>query len=119
MAKKSTDSTKTTSNLVPLLELEKLCPTIRVMGHPLRLKMIDFLLVSGKPQRVSEIVAATETARQVIVSQQLAIMHEAGVLTREKKRRCVYYSLTSTFTANMMECVYQAAAVRESEPAKD
>ena len=72
---------------------EQATPTIRIFSHPLRLRIIDFLETVKSPQRVTEIVEVSEGAQQAIVSQQLRILRDSGILKAERKGNCVYYSI--------------------------
>ena len=85
--------------------LEQLSPLIRVFGHPLRLRILDFLETTKKPQRVTEIVAVSEGAQQAIVSQQLKIMRELGILNAERHGNCVYYSIKDQESIYFLDCI--------------
>lgn len=85
--------------------LERIAPTIRVLSHPLRLRILDFLEKSGSPQRVTEIVDASEGAQQAIVSQQLKIMRDSGILTAERRGNCVYYSISNRASLYFLDCI--------------
>ncbi len=85
--------------------LERLSPTIRIFSHPLRLRILDFLETVHTPQRVTEIVAVSEGAPQAIVSQQLKIMRELGILTAERRGNCVYYSIKNRESIYFLNCI--------------
>lgn len=73
----------------------QLAQRLRVYGHPIRLRILDFLATSHGPQRVTEITRASEGVGQAIISQQLKILRENGILVAERQGASVYYSLTS------------------------
>jgi DNA-binding transcriptional ArsR family regulator len=85
--------------------LERVAPLIRVFSHPLRLRIVDFLETAGTPQRVTDIVTATEGAPQAIVSQQLKILRESGLLAAERQGNSVYYSLVENKQVHLMGCI--------------
>ena len=85
--------------------LEQLSPVIRIFAHPLRLRILDFLETSNSPQRVTEIVGVCEGAQQAIVSQQLKIMRDMGILDAERRKNCVYYSIKNADILYFMGCV--------------
>jgi DNA-binding transcriptional ArsR family regulator len=85
--------------------LEQLSPLIRIFAHPLRLRILDFLEISKTPQRVTEIVNVCEGAQQAIVSQQLKIMRDMGILDAERRKNCVYYSIKNAEILYFMGCV--------------
>ncbi|MCX6369294.1 MAG: ArsR family transcriptional regulator [Armatimonadetes bacterium] len=85
--------------------LEQLSPLIRIFAHPLRLRILDFLETSKTPQRVTEIVGVCEGAQQAIVSQQLKIMRDMGILNAERRKNCVYYSIKNSEILYFMGCV--------------
>jgi DNA-binding transcriptional ArsR family regulator len=85
--------------------LERIAPMIRVLAHPLRLRILDFLDASGGPQRVTEIVEASEGAPQAIVSQQLKILRDQGVVEGERRGNCVYYSIVNKEPLQLLACI--------------
>lgn len=85
--------------------LEEIAPTIRILSHPLRLRILDFLDTTGSPQRVTEIVTAAEGAQQAIVSQQLKILRESGILAAERRGNCVYYSISNEKPLSFLRCI--------------
>ena len=85
--------------------LEKTAPIIRVLSHPLRLRILDFLETANAPQRVTEIVDASEGTQQAIVSQQLKILRDNGILAAERKGNCVYYSISDHRYLFFLDCI--------------
>jgi DNA-binding transcriptional ArsR family regulator len=79
--------------LISMDELKKTARSFGMAAHPVRCRILDFLETSGKPERVTEIVAVCEGLGQAIVSQQLKILRDAGLLSHERRGACVYYSL--------------------------
>ncbi|WP_395137854.1 ArsR/SmtB family transcription factor [Armatimonas sp.] len=91
--------------------LERIAPIIRVLSHPLRLRILDFLEKSDCPQRVTEIVEASEGAQQAIVSQQLKILRDIGILNAERRGNCVYYSIKNTNILYFLDCIRRHEAI--------
>lgn len=92
--------------------LERVAPIIRVLAHPLRLRILDFLYATGAPQRVTEIVEAAEGAPQAIVSQQLKILRDQGIVDGERRGNCVYYRITNNEPLHILECIRGQAAIK-------
>jgi DNA-binding transcriptional ArsR family regulator len=84
-------------------ELEKVAGQFRLLGEPMRLKILQALC--AKPLAVSEIVAATG-ATQSNVSRHLALMASAGVITRQKDGQFVYYGMSNPLTMKLCELVH-------------
>jgi len=82
--------------------LERAAPVIRVLGHPLRLRLLE-ILEAGETN-VTELVAAAE-ASQAIVSQQLATLRAAGVVDARRDGPRVYYRITEPKVASILACI--------------
>ncbi len=76
-------------------ELQKVAGQFRLLGEPMRLKILQALYVS--PRTVGEIVAATD-AMQSNVSKHLSLLASAGIITRHKDRQFVYYGVSKPLT---------------------
>lgn len=72
----------------PLVEL--IAERFRVIGEPTRIKLLDRLREA--PATVQELTAATG-GTQPNISKHLAVLHQAGILTREKDGARVRYSI--------------------------
>ncbi len=96
---------------IEMSKLEQLAPLIRIYSHPLRLRIIDFLETVQTPQRVTEIVGISEGAQQAIVSQQLKILRDAGILEAERKGNCVYYFISNKSDLSVMHCIRKYADI--------
>lgn len=86
-------STDLRGDLIPVDELKKIAHSFRIVAHPVRCRILDFLETSGKPERVTEIIAVCEGLGQTMVSQQLRLLLDAGIVSHERRGKCVYYSL--------------------------
>ena len=85
-------------------ELEKVAAQFRVLGEPMRLKILQALCV--RPLAVGEIVAETG-ATQSNISKHLSLMAAAGVITRHKDGQFVYYRISNPLTTKLCELVHK------------
>jgi DNA-binding transcriptional ArsR family regulator len=85
-------------------ELEKVAGQFRLLGEPMRLKILQALCV--KPLTVGEIVDATG-ATQSNVSKHLALLASSGIITRHKSGQFVYYGMGNPLTMKLCELVHQ------------
>ena len=85
-------------------ELESVAAQFRVLGEPMRLKIMQALC--QKPLAVGEIVAATG-ATQSNISRHLALLASAGVITRQKNGQFVYYAMSNPLTMKLCELVHK------------
>jgi ArsR family transcriptional regulator len=84
--------------------LEQVAPVIRHAAHPLRLRILDYLRVSEEPQPVGSIVEACGTG-QAIVSQQLRILKDQGVLSSHREGSNVLYRIENANVLLLLECI--------------
>jgi ArsR family transcriptional regulator len=75
---------------------------IRVLGHPLRLRILELIETEERP--VKDLVAETG-ASQAIVSQQLAILRGAGVVGARRDGLHVYYRITEPKVFHILACI--------------
>lgn len=85
-------------------ELEKVAGQFRLLGEPMRLKILQALCI--RPLAVSEIVAATG-ATQSNVSKHLSLLASAGIIQRHKDGQFVYYGMSSPLTLKLCELVHR------------
>ncbi len=85
-------------------ELEKVAGQFRLLGEPMRLKILQALC--DKPLAVGEIVAATG-ATQSNISKHLSLLALAGIITRYKDGQFVYYGMSSPLTMKLCELVHK------------
>ena len=71
--------------------VELLADRLRILGQPLRIRLLNRLHES--PATVQELVDAVGAVQQN-VSQHLAILHQAGIVTRSKQGTRVRYELS-------------------------
>jgi DNA-binding transcriptional ArsR family regulator len=83
--------------------LDVAAPLIRIVAHPLRLRILDFLEIEGT-RNVSQIVAACD-AEQAVVSQQLRILKDQGILTCHREGNFVFYELKDRSVLYLLGCI--------------
>lgn len=71
-------------------ELEQVALHFRLLGEPMRLKILQAICKEARP--VNDIVAAVG-ATQANVSKHLALLASAGLVTRQKDGQSVYYGI--------------------------
>jgi DNA-binding transcriptional ArsR family regulator len=96
-------STRLTRNLSDA-ELEKVAGQFRLLGEPMRLKILQALC--RKPLTVGEIVAATG-ATQPNISKHLALLAAARIVTRQKGGQFVYYGMSHPLTMKLCQLVHK------------
>ena len=72
------------------IQLQAVADLFNVLSEPTRLKILQFLQCG--PATVGEIIDATGL-KQANTSKQLGILHQAGVVAREKHGNAVRYSI--------------------------
>jgi len=75
---------------------------IRVVGHPLRLRLLE-LLETGE-RNVTELVQAAGVS-QAIVSQQLRILRSEGVVGARRDGPRVFYWITEPKVSKILDCI--------------
>jgi DNA-binding transcriptional ArsR family regulator len=96
-------SAKTTRDLNDT-ELERVAEQFRLLGEPMRLKILQALCV--KPLAVGEIVAETG-ATQSNISKHLSLLASAGLITRQKDGQFVYYAMSNPLTMKLCQLVHK------------
>ncbi len=82
--------------------LERAARTLRVMAHPMRLKMAELLLdESFAVGELAEAVGLPPAA----VSQHLNIMRAHGVVQSERSGRSVFYEVINPQAKYMIDCL--------------
>lgn len=74
----------------------------RVMGDPLRIRLLDHL--RDGPATVKELVEVAGSSQQN-VSKHLGVLHQAGIVAREKAGTSVRYSIADVSVFDMCETV--------------
>ena len=92
--------------LIDMETLERVAPIIRNAAHPIRLRVLDFLRQQGRPCTVTQITEAAG-APQAIVSQQLRILKDQGVLSAQREGNYILYDVADRSVLVLLDCIRQ------------
>ena len=106
---------KNNTELIPMEVLNLVAPVIRNTAHPLRLRILDYLQCVGEPQNVNQITEAADVA-QALVSQQLRILKDQGVLTCHRNGLFMMYEIANPALLHLLECIRKHS--KECPPTK-
>jgi DNA-binding transcriptional ArsR family regulator len=84
------------------LVMERAARVIRVLGHPLRLRMLEVL--EGGEHHVTDLVRASGVT-QALVSQHLAILRTEGVVGARRDGLRVFYRITEPKVHRILACI--------------
>lgn len=91
--------------------LERLAGVFRAFGDATRLALLQEL--KGGPRSVNELQAALGTS-QANISRQLKVLHDAGLLSRERRGAQVFYAISEALVMDICEAACRKLN-RESE----
>jgi ArsR family transcriptional regulator, arsenate/arsenite/antimonite-responsive transcriptional repressor len=74
-------------------EAEALAATLRVIADPARLRLISFIAAQPGSEACVCNLTAPVGLSQPTVSHHLKLLHDSGILDRERRGRWVHYSL--------------------------
>lgn len=80
--------------------LDRASRVIRVLGHPLRLRILN--LLEGPERNVSQLVVATGVS-QAAVSQQLRILRSEGIVDDRREGSRVFYRITEPKVSRILD----------------
>ena len=83
--------------------MEQAVKGVAYMGHPTRLRIIEYLDVNGSSS-VSSISNGIDEER-IVVSQHLKKLKEADLLKTHRKGVFIYYELEGEYPASLFKCV--------------
>lgn len=92
--------------LIDMETLERVAPIIRHAAHPIRLRVLDYLRQQERPCTVTEITG-TAGAGQAIVSQQLRILKDQGILAARRQGSSVFYEVADRSVLLLLDCIRQ------------
>jgi len=93
-------------SLIAMETLERVAPIIRNAAHPIRLRILDFLRQQDRPCTVTQITEAAGVS-QAIVSQQLRILKDQGVLTARRDGNFILYTVSDRSVLLLLDCIRQ------------
>lgn len=91
------------SELLPEPFLEAMAEVIRLIGHPLRLRILEYLDLHGECT-VNEIIAGIH-GQQSAVSQHLNKMRLAAIVSCRREGRQVYYRIAAVNAVTILNCL--------------
>ena len=86
-------------NMTGLPEQAAEAGTLKVIGHPLRLRILTVLL--GRDCNVKQLWELLEI-RQPILSQHLAVLRENGIIAGQRRGAVVVYSIVDPFVKRLL-----------------
>lgn len=92
--------------------LELAAETLKALGHPLRLKIVEFLRVGERC--VCEIIPAVG-AEQSVVSKHLSVLRQAGILEARKEGLRVIYRIRDPAVPDLCDLAEEIVARRIGE----
>lgn len=94
------------SSPIALPVLEQVASVLKVLAHPLRLRMVERL--SAERLTVGQLSLELNMA-PAAVSQHLNFMRSHGILSATRQSRCVYYRVVSPYAATLLSCIRRHA----------
>lgn len=99
--------------LLPDEMLEKAAECLRVMAHPVRLRIVNILLQGEFA--VHEIAEVCRTSPHQ-TCEHLRLLKGHGLLSRERRGRTVYYKIASPQLPGLLDCIQRNCQTnKESE----
>lgn len=101
----------TADRLIDMETLERVAPMMRIAAHPLRLRILDYLQSEGEPRTVSQIIESAN-ADQAVVSQQLRILKDQGIVAARREGNFVLYHVSNRSVLRLLDCIREHCDVR-------
>lgn len=92
-----------TEQQLPMEIMKQAVKGISYIAHPLRLQILEFLDVNGEAS-VSKIAKAVKE-EQMIVSQSLKKLRDAGLVIAQRHGIFIYYRIQEEYPASIFECL--------------
>jgi len=101
----------TSVRLIDMETLERVAPIIRNAAHHLRLRILDYLQCEGEPRTVTQITESAN-AEQAVVSQQLRILKDQGIVSARRDGNFVLYDVSNRSVLRLLDCIREHCAIR-------
>lgn len=89
-------------DMLPMEALEKAAACLKVMAHPVRLRIVDILMQGDLSVRE---VAQMCDVKEHQICEHLRLMQGCGLLTSERRGREVHYKILSPQLPALVNCV--------------
>lgn len=93
--------------LIPMEELQEAADCLKVMGHPMRLRIVNILTQGEFP--VGEIAEMCDL-RPSHACEHLRLLQGRGLLDSERRGREVYYKIAHPRLESLIQCVKKSCA---------
>lgn len=85
-----------------MLDYTQMAETLKVLGHPVRLRIISELI--GSDKTVSELWHSVGLP-QSLVSQHLSILRHSGIIKSVRKGKTVHYSILNPIAIKILKLI--------------
>jgi ArsR family transcriptional regulator len=91
---------------------ERAARVIRILGHPLRLRILELLEIEER--NVTDLQDELEVT-QAVISQQLAILRSEDVVASRREGARVYYRIVEPKVSHILDCIRQCDLPERSD----
>ena len=103
-----------TCELLPLASLEAAAECIKVMAHPIRLRIVDILMQAELP--VHQIAQMCELPPHQ-TCEHLRLLKGHGLLESVRRGRAVYYRINNPTLPQLLQCIRRTCGAGSTEEA--
>jgi DNA-binding transcriptional ArsR family regulator len=101
-----------TIKMLPNDSLEEAAACLKVMAHPVRLKIVDILMQGEYPvKKIAEMCGV----RQHQMCEHLRMMQSCGLLKSERRGQSVYYKILSPQLPLLLKCIKEHCGAKSSD----
>jgi DNA-binding transcriptional ArsR family regulator len=97
------------NELLPEAALAEAAECLRVMAHPLRLRMVEYLMQADRPVNAVAKLCGLSPAQ---TCGHLRLLKGHGLLASERKGRTVYYRIASAQLPGLIHCIRRNCDVK-------
>lgn len=102
--------TKPDLDMLPADVLNDAAACLKVMAHPVRLRIVDILMQGDFPVHA---IAEMCEVRQHQACEHLRLMQSCGLLRSERRAQSVFYKIASPQLPALLNCIRQHCALPE------
>ncbi len=104
-------SAKTNLELLPMEALQSAAACLKIMAHPVRLRMVDILMQGHFTVRE---IAGLCDIKEHQACAHLRLMQGCGLLTSERQGQRVHYRIVSSQLPALLECVRRNCGAKKN-----